>query len=411
MYMHALTRLLTLLLATIAFSACNNTDDSATPSTESLSANESAPQAELITPHATEETRALYRNLKKIAPDTLMFGHEDTSAYGVEWWTDGTDRSDIKDITGSYPAIHGSDLGGLDLGWDKNLDDVRFEDYQRWIIDAYKRGGINTISWHMYDPITEGNSWAKTDTVSKLLPGAEGHERFIAVLDRFVEFNESLKAQNEDGSETWVPILFRPWHEHNGDWFWWGKGHTSEADYIALWRLTVEYLRDEKKQSNLIWAFSPDRSRMNPHNTPEGYLYAYPGDDYVDMLGLDNYWDLGHPANDAGMEERMTKFVESLEMLTDLAEQKGKVSALTEGGQANLPEQGFWTEQIIQHVFANEKTRRISYFLVWRNANPTLYPGTEYFAPYPEHSTAADFLKFYQDPRVFFESDLPAMYR
>lgn len=48
------------------------------------------------------------------------------------------------------------------------------------------------------------------------------------------------------GEGELIPVIFRPYHEHNGDWFWWGKGVNSEEDYIKLWQFTVEYLRDEK---------------------------------------------------------------------------------------------------------------------------------------------------------------------
>jgi mannan endo-1,4-beta-mannosidase len=60
-----------------------------------------------------------------------------------------------------------------------------------------------------------------------------------------------------------------------------------------LWQFTVHYLRDTKKLHNLIYVFSPDRSRWNLDDAPVDYLYAYPGDDYVDVLGIDNYRDVG----------------------------------------------------------------------------------------------------------------------
>src|SRR5699024_9308538 len=97
-----------------------------------------------------------------------------------------------------------------------------------------------------------------TPSVKAILPGGENHESFLTKLDLVADFLKDCKV-----GSTYVPIIFRPWHEHNGDWFWWGKGNASEEDYIALFRFTVDYLKDKKGIHHLIYAFSPDRSRLN----------------------------------------------------------------------------------------------------------------------------------------------------
>ena len=86
-----------------------------------------------------------------------------------------------------------------------------------------------------------------------------------------------------------VPIVFRPYHEFDGDWFWWGKSHCTREDFISLWRFTVSYLRDSLDVHNFIYAFSPD----NKFNSEAEYLSRYPGDGYVDLVGVDNYGDFG----------------------------------------------------------------------------------------------------------------------
>ena len=86
-----------------------------------------------------------------------------------------------------------------------------------------------------------------------------------------------------------VPVLWRPYHEMNGDWFWWGKSHCTPDEFRALWKFTVSYLRDTAAVHNFIYAFSPD----NRFNSEAEFLERYPGDEWVDMVGMDNYGDFG----------------------------------------------------------------------------------------------------------------------
>jgi len=238
------------------------------------------------------------------------------------------------------------------------------------------------------------------------LPGGSRHELFKNYLDRLVDFNQTLVVNGVQ-----VPIIFRPWHEHNGEWFWWGRGHATEAKYIELWRFTVRYLRDEKQQHNLIYAFSPDRSRMKLDSLESDYLYAYPGDDYVDVIGFDNYWDLGHPANEASLDEQRKHFVRSLASVSRIARAKGKLAALSEGGAEAIPHAQFWTGHLLKGLEANEDTKRISWVLVWRNATDGGYNGKHHYAPYPGHVSAADFVDFKQSERILFEDELPSLYQ
>src|ERR1700748_2924917 len=75
---------------------------------------------------ATKETIALYRNLKKLLNEGIMFGHQDDLAYGVGWKYE-PGRSDIKDVTGDYPAVYGFELGRLEIDQPVNLDSVPFD--------------------------------------------------------------------------------------------------------------------------------------------------------------------------------------------------------------------------------------------------------------------------------------------
>jgi mannan endo-1,4-beta-mannosidase len=299
-----------------------------TPSQEKPLTQESThsnKQLQLTDPQATTETKALYTNLATISKQGFLFGHEDSQAYGVGWWAD-ENQSDVKKLTGTFPAVNGWDLGKILQ--DRNLDSIRFDLMIDRIKATYQRGGVTTISWHMLNPLSGGSSWDKTPAVKACLPDGEAHKAFLEKLEAAAAFLK--KCQAEDG--TPIPIIFRPFHEHNGNWFWWGKGHCSEEDYIALWRFTVDYFRKEKNLHNLIIAFSPDRSRLGDDRIHEDYFYGYPGDQYVDIIGLDNYWDVGHKSNSKSEEVRISHFRESLATITQIAKEKGKIAALTETG-------------------------------------------------------------------------------
>ena len=120
---------------------------------------------------ATKETVALYRNLKKLVGKGFMFGHQDDLAYGVGWkYEEG--RSDIKDVTGEYPAIYGWELGHLEIDSSHNLDSVPFNKMQQLIKAGYERGGVITISWHLNNPLTGKSAWnPSAGTVASILPG------------------------------------------------------------------------------------------------------------------------------------------------------------------------------------------------------------------------------------------------
>lgn len=124
-------------------------------------------------PQATPETRALYRNLFRIADEGVMFGHQDDALYGHDWkYEEG--RSDVRECCGDYPAVFGWELGGLETGADRSIDDVPFAEITRLLCAAYGRGAVNTVSWHPQNPESGASAWdGKTATaVSSILPAA-----------------------------------------------------------------------------------------------------------------------------------------------------------------------------------------------------------------------------------------------
>jgi len=331
----------------------------------------------------TAETENLLQSLKSMPEKGIMFGHHDDPLYGIEWEGD-EGRSDVKSVCGDYPAVMSFDLGRIELGQDKSLDNITFEKIRKEIIAQYNRGGMSTISWHLDNPVTGGDSWDVSDStvVASVLKGGANHEKFLTWIDRVADFMHSLKTN--DGVK--VPILFRPWHEHTGSWFWWGQKLCSAEEYKALWRLTYDRLC-EKKVNNLLYAYSPG----SEPNTPEEYLERYPGDDIIDLIGFDCY-----QFDKAVYEEHMRK---SLRILTEVAQKHNKAMAVTETGYEAIPDPVWWTEVLLPIL----SDYSVSYVVVWRNARERV---THYYAPYPGQVSAENFIKFYEDPKTLFAADV-----
>ena len=367
-----------------------------------------SPDVRLADENATDFTKIFYTNLQNLQGKGLMFGHQATLEYGYTWTqadlAPGELRSDVKDVTGSFPSVYGFAVNAVvNRTW---TDSMRFAAQQRqlaWDKGIHERGGVITYEWHMMHPAGTGSFYDTTAVVHRILPGGDLHHVLKQNLDDAAEYFKMLEAER-------IPILFRPWHEHNGDWFWWCKGSTSEEDFIALWRFTVDYLKTEKGVHNLIYAYSPDRSRIDIDDFKTGYFWGYPGDDYVDMIGIDNYWDLGHPANTTPPDEQFVNLRRTLEYTVEIGDSLGKIAALTETGLEALPNPKWWTDIMLASIMSNEKTKRISYFLVWRNANRARENRDHFYAPYPGQLSAENFVEFKNHPFVLFEDELPVLY-
>lgn len=248
---------------------------------------------------ATPQTVNLYNNLKALLQKGIMFGHQDDLAYGVGWKYE-KGRSDIKDVTGDYPAVQGYEIGHLELDSAVNLDSVPFEKMKDFIRTTYAKGGITTISWHLRNPLTGKTAWDPAKgTVASILPGGEKHQLYKNWLDKVALFMMDLKGSRGEA----IPVIFRPFHELNGNWFWWGKAHCTPEEYKALYRFTVAYLRNTKKLHHLLYAFNTDR-----FSSEEEYNERYPGDEWVDVVGFDIYQrDTGSTAN-----EQFTKDLDNM---------------------------------------------------------------------------------------------------
>jgi len=345
---------------------------------------------------ATKETANLYNNLKRLAARGYMFGHQDDLAYGVEWkYKEG--RSDVKDVTGDYPAVYGWELGGLERpNSEENLDRVPFKKMKQFIKAGYERGGIITISWHADSPFgAQKGAWDTTHgTVASVLPGGSNHALYKEWLDKVASFISSLKGSKGEA----IPVLFRPFHEHTGNWFWWGKNACTDFEYKTLWRFTNYYLQKEKKLHNLLWVYNTSGN----FQTREEFLERYPGDDMVDVLSFDAY-QYGDPQKEKWFEINTNK---GLALIGEIAKEKDKLFALAETGYEAIPYANWWTETLLKAIGDN----KISYVLVWRNHGcQSDTKKMHYYAPYKGQSSEPDFVKFYNMDRTLFEKDISSI--
>jgi mannan endo-1,4-beta-mannosidase len=349
----------------------------------------------LVDPKATKETKALYRNLKKLSKKHTLFGHQHATEYGHGWEGDA-DRSDVKSVTGSHPAVIGIDFSPFTAS---NAEQVKKykEHLLKVVEDTYNRGGVITAAWHFLNPVSPGGFYW-VDSVSKpavkyLIPGGSAHEQYKQVLKGIAGWANSVRGA--DGKV--IPMIFRPFHELDGDWFWWGKAHCTPEEMKSLWRFTVEYLRDSLGVHNFIYAFSTDNKFLS-----EGqYLERYPGDKWIDMVGIDNYGDMGRDGH-----YDLPAAIKKLEIINDYAEKHQKLAAFTETGLESIPNPTWWTGTLLK-VMRAEKFH-LAYVLVWRN---DLSSPTHFYAPFPGQVSVPDFLEFYNDPCTLFEKDLKKIYK
>ena len=340
--------------------------------------------------NATPETVNLYQNLILLQEKGFLFGHQDDLAYGVKWrYEDG--RSDIKDVTGDYPALYGWDLGGIEHQKSNNIDGVPFKKMKNWIKEIYDRGGVSTISWHMDNPLTMKNSWDTTPgSLRSILPNGEKHQLYLSWLDQAAQFLGNLKGS--DGKK--IPILYRPFHELTGNWFWWCKNNASAQEFKEIWRFTIHYLRETKKLNNLIIVYN-----TADFKSKEEFLEYYPGDDVVDVLSFDKY-QYTNPVTDSSF---ITEVQNQLKIMNDVAVEHQKPMAIAETGYEQIPYENWWTKTLTEAI-GNYK---ISFVLLWRNHGwQEQEKKLHYYAPYKGQLSEKDFIEFYNSPKTCFQKDI-----
>ncbi len=287
----------------------------------------------------------------------------------------------FEEETDQLPGILGMDLGMQGYGSSPlEWNEADFSRYVSEVVDYTANGGIYTVSVHYDNPSknytgadASNENWCKgvlgyTDTVAGyeqafadlITDGTELNTEFKKELDANAQF---LKALKEHG----VPILFRPLHEMNGTWFWWNStqnGKTVSADcYANLWRWLHDYYTNTWGLDNLVWVYSPNVSAGNVNGGMMSTLYNYPGDEYVDIVGVDWY------TNTRTME------IENGNCYQNMVEQSGKIGAVCEFGPSEPSGSTAAQDKYYNMMDAYDdlvdlmaKGYKLSYFMTWTDS-------------------------------------------
>ena len=346
----------------------------------------------LTDPAATAQTKALYANLWDIQSSRRwIFGHQADLMYGRSWYGE-EGRSDTKDVCGDYPGAFGVDIAtGIDSRskLPASIEELALQ--RKCMIEAYERGMVSVCCLHWNNPLTGGDAWdnSSNEVAAEIVrEGSFTNINFNGWLDRLANFANNLKAA--DG--TLIPFVLRPFHEHNQQWSWWSTKCCTEQEFIALWRYTISYLRDKKDVHNLIYAISP---QMDNAKTEDEFLERWPGDEWVDFLGIDCYQGINN-----------TVFVSNLKKLVNVSQAHQKVCGVTETGVEGFSAADYWSRNISAPMMG----RKVSMLLTWRNQYDPGQQGTHYFSVFPGHPSQKDFLKMYKEENVLFCNDLPDLY-
>jgi len=355
----------------------------------------------MVDASATKETVALFYNLKRLAQTKTAIGQQD--AFN-SFYQDAGGDSDIKKNTGFDPAVLGSDFMFItDKNNNEQSNNWFYQQEQKIIADtkaAYAKGIINTFSWHLREPYNEDSFYTadmtsdqKSTAFRSILPGGANNEWYKKKLDKVASVVSNLKGSNGE----LIPIIFRPFHEFDGSWFWWGADFCTADEYKKAYQFTVDYLKNTKGVHNILYAFSPD----NSYTTETNYLSRYPGDKYVDIIGMDNYGDFNNQGQ-TGSDRANTK----LKILSDYAKAKVKIAALTETGYrvtSTTPAITDWFSTFLYSALTKNDIQ-ISYVMFWNNNTDG------YYVPNGSVSNAADFKTYSLKTKSALANSLPKMY-
>jgi len=237
---------------------------------------ESAPAP--VTADASPEAKALLQVLHGISGKYTLTGQHNYPN------TKDTYTLRTAQICGKVPSVFGQDFGFAAPG---NQDAAAARpDIIAEIKRQHAKGSIITLCWHAVRPTDDEPVTFRGSVQGKLTdqqwndlltPGTELHQRWCAQVDVIAGYLKELQAAH-------IPVLWRPYHEMNGDWFWWG-GRPGANGTIALYRQLFDRFQNDHKLNNLLWVWSVDR----PTTPQRQFAHYFPGTNYFDVAALDVY--------------------------------------------------------------------------------------------------------------------------
>ncbi len=337
--------------------------------------------------------------LAQMNAQATLFGQERFNVTGVngdgtQWLAtaESLDRSDVKSVAGDHPVVMGFDA------WDLAIKPESWTPggsvHAAAARHVHASGGVVELAFHMHGCREAGfNGEGNYDC----LCAAANDDEFARtwLLAEYAKVADAIVAQGLDR----FPVIFRPLHEHDGDWFWWGAKYwncggavTGEDAYKRVFRTVVTYLRDQRGLDNLLFAYSPSGQTSD-------YLRGYPGDEYVDILGTDIYY------SSSNFAEETARYRGLLQAITQLARERGKVAALTEVGNnllATEQQPTWYTTQLLPLLQSDGVD--LAYAMTWENRTNGM---AQFWVPYPGHPGVDDFQAFAQSSSVALLGDAP----
>ncbi len=392
-----------------------------------------AREVQLADTQADGATVAMYQYLKAVGEsEGTLFGHmEDTV---LKAGAADLSDSDTRDTTGSLAAIIGMDCGGNFSGFaskynsrypgstqlpDTNEGNIRAA--ALFSNEAIAQGGIITLSSHMpnfsgtvklegnFDKSYDSYDFRGADSynltgncMNEILPGGLYHDAFLAHLDLIADYVSQVEG----------PVLFRPFHENTGSWFWWGKAFCDAQTYKSVFKYTVEYLRDQRGIHNLLYLYGPGSEA----STAAEYGERYPGDEYVDLVGFDTYDN--NPAPDQEGYTFLDTFENAVKLTDAFAKEHGKLFAVTETGMSFAKDGGIteagnrrpeWYTEILDIITKPEYD--CCYFMLWSNYSRAGGYYTPFVTEMREngvrfgHELLDPFISMYNNKKSIFASD------
>jgi mannan endo-1,4-beta-mannosidase len=237
-----------------------------------------------VNPNATQEAKDLLKKICDVSGKGILTGQHNFPNER------NADFEAIYKITGKYPAIWGTDFGFT------NLEDKDAVTHRDLLIEEAKRqhaaGSIIYFCWHMLRPTEDepgqpGASWggsvqAKlTDEqwLELITSDSPLHQRWEKYMDTAAVYLKQLQ-------DAHIPVLWRPMHENNGNFFWWG-GRTGQYGTAQLYREVYNRMVNVHHLNNLVWVWNQN----GPAAGGEFYGF-YPGPQYADVVSYDNYSSL-----------------------------------------------------------------------------------------------------------------------
>jgi mannan endo-1,4-beta-mannosidase len=305
---------------------------------------------------------------------------------------DSNTPSDCMMVTGVDPGFNESDF--MWYSYPVDPEAVKSGDEEIEYKYDSKLIGMEEVTFRDHDILTLTNAYINKDIIIGYcwhlrgrysgefsMPDNPSLQKTYSFVKDMNLVSEILDPTDQSGSREWfydklddeviyvfrkfqnnnIPIIFRPWHEMNGGWFWWGKNSCSSEEFKQLWRLTIDYIKGSGIH-NVIYAWSPDKWFQRDGNLYDDGMNYYPGHAYVDILGLDSY--------EPGLVEYYTNidFVEQIEKIGNFSIFNSKITAITEtGDRIKEDTSDFWTSKILYPIVNGSVLDRLAYVSTWYN--------------------------------------------